>query len=287
MKKLLSICFAALVCVGASAVNFQMRNDYQFYHNYYNPATTFFKDGIYLHGYANYMMNMPVLAGREPLDLSYELTVSRQKYAVFASVSHDIHSYFSNVCLNLGYSRTFDFGGSDHRLSIGGKAVLGINSIDFTHLPYLVPTDYGRAVILLTPDVDLGVEYAYRIFHLGLSVKNLVEFKGRYDGDVYVSFPRAILGEIGLDAPLAQDKVRLHPYFVAGFNRNIFFVAGLDLTLFKNYRLSAAFRGPDLTHNVNASVMICNRVALNLGYSFSTAHAYSSIYGGITVRLAN
>lgn len=285
MRKFAIALLFCAVCFTASAVSFQTKNDYLFSRNYYNPATRFLNDGIYAQGLGMYTLNMPMLSGKEPFDLDLNLMVARDNYSVFASVTTEEYSYFSSQCLSAGYNHIFRFG-DNHSLRVGGRAVLGLNSVDFYHLPYELPEYTLKSRILLTPDMDLGIEYSYRFFHIGAAVKNVFAYEAKFKGVTYVSWPRSYMMHMRFDSCLANDNVHLEPYVVLGLNQNIYFVAGMDMTFWKNYRVSYSFRGPDLHHNINASVNICDRVILNAGYSVSTAHEYSSVYGGITVRLA-
>lgn len=285
MKRFAVSLFFCAVCLNAFAVSFQVKNDYLFSRNYYNPATRFLNDGIYLQGQGMYTLNMPALSGKEPLDLDFNLMVARENYSVFAAVTTAEYSYFTSQCLSAGYNHIFRFG-SDHTLRIGARAVLGVNSMDFSHLPYAIPELSMKARILLSPDMDLGIEYGYKFFHIGASVKNVLAYEAKFKGVTYVSWPRSYMLHLRFDSYLAGDNVHLEPYVVLGINQNIMFIAGMDMTFWKNYRISYSFRGPDLHHNINASVNICDRVILNAGYSVSTAHEYSSAYGGITVKLA-
>lgn len=285
MKKLISIIAFALVCMGASAVSYQPKNDFLFYHNYYNPAARFFQDGIYVEGYSAYMFNMPVLSGKEPLDLDCSMLIARPKYTAFASLMHSEYSYFCGLCLTGGGNWITDFGGSNHKLSIGGRFLLGLNSVDFTSLPYEMPVEDYKSRILPTPDIDLGIEYSYRKFHVGASVKNAIGFRGRYKDVVYVSWPRSYMFILRGDPEFANGNVKLEPLAVLGFNQNIYMVGGLDITLWKNYRVGYCFRAPDLSHSINASIMIMDRVGINGGYTLSTAHKYTSFHLGVTIKL--
>lgn len=284
MKRIVSIILLCAACFSAQALSFQARNDYNYYRNYYNPATRFQNEGIFIQAYANYTHDMPVLAGKEPLDLQFDLMVARKNWSAFASVSHDEYSYFCGVCLTAGYNHIFNFG-EDHSLRIGGRALLGLNSVDFSHLPYEFPVSDNRSRIVPTPDIDLGIEYRYKFFHLGASVKNVIGTKGKFKGVTYVSFPRAYLLHMRFDANIVRDKLMLNPFAVLGHNQNIMAIFGNDIVLWKNYRVGYSFRVPDLHHNVYASVDIKNRVSVNVGYSTTPAHKYSSVHIGVSVRL--
>ncbi len=273
------------MCMGASAISFQLRDDFCLNTNYYNCATRFVNEGIYIGAYSGYTMNMPRLSGKEPLDLNVDLSVARPKYTVFASVSHDERSYFDNICLSGGYNRIFRFN-EHHTLKVGARAIMGVNSVDFFHLPYESPVDDDKSRIILTPDVDLGIEYVYRFFHLGLSVKNVIQTPGKFNGVTYVSFPRSYYGNILFDVKFLGGNIMLQPYLAMGFTQNVLLVAGTDIKFWQRYRIGYTFRAPDLHHNVFASVDICDRVILNAGYSVSGGHPYSTVFAGITVKLA-
>lgn len=285
MKKFvitISLCIAA--CFAAKAQSYQLKGDYMYERNYYNPATRFYEEGMYIGSNASYTLNTPILSGKEPLDLSFDFLVARPNYSVFAAVSHDEHSYFCGTCISGGYNHIFRFN-ENHTLRIGGRAVLGINSIDFSHLPYEMPVEDKHSRIIPTPDIDLGLEYSYRFFHLGLAVKNVIGYEGKYQGVQYVSWPRSYMMHIRFDANLWQNKIMLNPFAVLGLYQNILFIAGTDLVFFKNYRISYSFRGPDLHHRMSASINICNRVILDGGYSLSTAHRYSMAHLGVKIRI--
>lgn len=286
MKKIISIAILCAVCISASALSYQARNDYNYYRNYYNPAARFVDNGIYVHGYGMYTLGMPRLSGKEPMDLQADLMVARDNWSAFASISHDEYSYFCGVCLSAGYNHIFRFG-DKHTLRIGGRGVLGLNSVDFSHLPYDMPVEDDRSRLLPSPDLDLGIEYSYKFFHIGAAVKNVLAFESKYKGVTYASWPRSYSLQMRFDANIAKDKVLLEPFMVLGLNQNILMIFGADLTLWKNYRIGYSFRAPDLHSNFYASVNIASRVALNAGYSFNPAHSYSSIHAGITVRLAH
>lgn len=286
MKKIVSIIAFACICWGASAISYHPKNDFLFYHNYYNPAARYYQDGIYLQGFASHMFNMPPLAGKEPLDMDFDVMASRKNYTAFASLSHSEYSYFCGLCLSAGGNYIHDFNGSGHKLSIGGRFLLGLNSVDFTRLPYQKPIEDNRSRILPTPDIDLGIEYSYGYFHIGASVKNVFAYEAKYKDVTYVSWPRSYMLILRGDPEFAGGNVKLDPIVALGFNQNIYFLAGMDLTLWKNYRIGYTFRGPDLGHSFNASVMIMDRVGINAGYTISTAHDYSTVHVGLTVRLA-
>lgn len=294
MKRLFTLVLFCAICASATAVSYQAKNDFLYYRNYYNPSTRSNSEGIYLHGYGMYTLNMPLLSGKEPLDIECNIMAARKNYSIFGSIQHSEYSYFCGVCLTAGGSYTWSFNDGDHKLSAGGRLLVGLNSVDFTILNYDIPhrdpaskmEDY-RARILPTPDIDLGVEYCYKHFHLGFSVKNAIGYKAKYQDICYVSWPRSFMLTLHGDPSFAEDRVKLEPLLAIGLNQNIYFMAGMDFTLWKNYRVGYSFRGPDLFHNVHASVNIVNRVELNIGYSITPSHRYSMVHAGITVRLAD
>lgn len=284
MKRIYCILAFCAVCMSASAVNYHIKYDYLFNRGYYNPAVSFFGEGIFVNGAASYDLNYGALSGKEPLDINADLLVNRKNYSAFASISHTEYSYFCSMHLNAGYSHSFEFG--DHSIKVGGRLNLGLNSIDFSHLTYESPVEDGKSRLIPTPDFDLGFEYSFKGLHIGVSMKNVLELDTKFKGVTYVTWPRGYMIDIMYDARMAQDNVRIQPFFMFGFNQSMMFHSGVDLTLWKNYRLSYSFHGLDFFNNISASIMICDRVCLNGGYSFSYAHNYSYAHCGITVRLA-
>lgn len=282
MKRYLIVTSLLLIGLVCNAHSFQTRNNFLVERNYYNPAANFLTDGSYLKTYSMYEFDIPALAGRKPLDTNLDFYFNRPDYSVFASVSHDEYSYFKGHCLSAGYNHTFTFGGGNHILRVGGRFLLGFNHVDFSKLPY---GDSGKAM-LLSPDLDLGVEYQYRILHLGASVKNILSLGSRYEGVEYINWPRAYMLQAFVDVKLHGEDVMLYPFMTLGINQNMMFIVGTDLDIFHYVRLGYSFRVPDLHHNFNASVDICKRVAINVGYSFSTAHKFSALHAAILVKLS-
>lgn len=286
MKKIIAIVTLVFMCMSAWGVSYQAKNDFLFNYNYYNPAGRFHNDGIFLNGYTSYMFNMPALAGKEPLDVDFDVMAARKNWTAFGSIMYSEYSYFCGLCLTAGGNYIHDFNGSGHTLSIGGRFLLGLNSVDFTCLPYEMPVEDFRSRILPTPDLDLGIEYSYKYFHMGVSVKNVAAYEAKYKDVVYVSWPRSYMLIMRGDPVFFDGRLKVEPVAVLGLNQNIYLLAGLDLTLWKNYRFGYAFRGPDLSHSFHASVMIADRVGLNAGYTISTAHDYSTMHVGLTIKLA-
>lgn len=292
MKKIFAILLFGVVCANAFAISYQSKNDFLYYQNYYNPAMRFHQDGIYIHGFAGYTFNMPALAGKEPLDINCSVMAAQKNYSLFASVEHSEYSYFCGVCLTGGGNYIWDIKGSGHKLSFGGRFSLGLNSVDFTVLNYPLELDeetrqnFYRAKIIPTPDIDLGIEYSYKYFHAGVSVKNCIGYEGKYKDICYVCWPRSYMLTLRGDPQFFDGKFKVEPFATVGLNQNIYLVAGIDFTIWKNYRIGYSFRGPDLFHNIYTSINIMDRVELNVGYSLTPSHKYSMLQAGITVKLS-
>lgn len=282
MRRLISIILSALVCTMAFAHTFQPRNNILVERNYYNPASRHYDDGIFLKGYALYEFNLSEYTGKKPLDLDVDFMMARKNYSVFASLAHDGYSYFNAHTFSAGYNHIFNnIAGTEHCLRVGGRAVLEFSNVDLSKLAYGVEGKH----LLVSPDFDLGVEYQYRFFHLGLSVKNVLALGRKIDGVEYINWPRAYLIHTFFDIEMADGKVLMNPFFVLGMNQTIMLAAGMDLTLFKFCRLGYNFRAPDLHHNINARFTIAKRVILGAGYSVSSSHRNSSVHMTVTVKL--
>lgn len=282
MKRVYAIAVLMAVCSLAFGHSFQKRNNLLVERNYYNPAARYLQEGNYLKFYSLYEMDLPARSGKQPLDLNIDYMWAAKDYSVFASVSHDAYSYFSDHCISAGYNRFFNPNGGDHTFRVGGRLVLGFNNIDLSKLPY---GETGRH-LLMSPDFDLGLEYSYKFFHLGMSVKNVLALPVKYQGVDYICWPRAYFMQMYFDCNLLKDKILLNPFLILGLNQNVYMVAGADLTLFKNYRIGYSFRAPDLHQNFNLGVDILSWVTISAGYSYSAAHKYNSAHIALTFRLS-
>lgn len=284
MKKIALIFFIILGCVNSFAQTFQLKTDFIQEITHYNPAARIVNDGAYLKMYSQYAIKLPELTGKKPLDLDLAFMVAKDNYSVFGSLDHDGYSYFNNHSVSIGYNHIWKgLGNGHHTVSLGGRAILGLEHIDFSKLPY---GDNGKKM-LYTPDLDFGFEYTYKFFHLGASIKNLVSTSKRHDGIEYVKWPRAYFLHMVFDTDIVKDKFTMVPYLLFGYYQGIYSVFGLDFRLFKNFRINYSFRVPDLHSNVNVGVNIASWVDIHAGYSVSSMHKYSYANLSLIVKLKN
>lgn len=284
MKKF-CLCIAFMACISnaAFALSFQQRHDILGERNYFNPASTAYENGHYLKAYTNYEFNVPANAGKNPLDLSLDYFLARDRYSAFATLNTDSYSYFSSHTISGGFSYNFrNIGGSEHGLRIGGRLLISFNNVNFGALPY----GQSGTRLLTDPDIDLGLQYDYKFFHWGFSVKNIFSLGGRYEGIQYVTYPRAFFSNMYFDVNLLQGNIVLMPFGMLAVNQNIMIAVGMDARIYDFFRIEYAFRAPDLSHNITMSFTIAKRVSLCAGCSVTPAHKYASLHGSVRIRLA-
>lgn len=283
MKRICIILISLLCMVFSStAHNFQARHDILAERNYYNPATTALDPGMYLKAYCQYDFNVPALSGKNPLEPGLDFFYVDGNRSIFANFNFEGSSFFKGYNINGGYNYKWSrIGNSDHSLSIGGRFNMSFCRLDLGSLAY------GEKGIktLVAPDFDLGLEYQYKNFYLGIGVKNVLGQTGKYNGVQYVQWPRSFLITARGDISLAGDKVLLQPFAMLGIYQNVQTYLGLDFTYGKFLRIGYNINVLELGSNINISGTIARRVTIFAGCSVSPAHKYISTHGGITVRL--
>lgn len=253
--------------------------------NYYNPSIVRSGNGIFASCYSRYEINRSPVYDEYPLDIAAEVEYIKGNNACFATIWHDGLSYYDASTLALGGMHKFSFQGKNdmHHLSIGGRVSLGLGRVDLEKLPY----GYTGNKIMLHPDMDLGIEYTVRYFHLGISAKNLISMPIRYEGIAFFRYPRAYMFHVAFDVrPCRNDNWVMVPLLLMGMNQNFTMRIALANTIMKDYTLNYTFAIPDMSHNINVGFNIRSTVNIGLGYTHSNINKFSAVTVRLGVKLA-
>lgn len=284
MKKIAFCALICLICLSSKAQNIAPRDNVLWDMNYYNPAMITRSTGIYADIYGRYDANPVKRDYVNPVDIAAETFYVRDNYCWQATLSHDGLSYFDATALSVAYSHRFDFGDNNNQsFRIGGRVILGYGRVDYSKLPYGM-NGYN---IMVRPDIDLGFDYRYKFFHIGMSIMNVMSLPIKdEDGIVYFRYPRAGLGHMIFDVNVCENFM-LNPYFMAGLAQNFFIDMGLSMTIFKNYHLAYSFHGTDLAHNIGLAIDIADKVRIEGGYRIYPSHHNSALTLKLCVKLAD
>lgn len=283
IKRTISLAAATMICnLTALGYDFQHRSSIMIERSYYNPAASPLENGDHIRLFGVYNMGLPSYVGKQVFDTSVEYYHTAQKYACAATLSQAAYSYYSSHSISASYSHSFALGTKGNQtLRIGGRMTLGFNNVDFSKLSY----GQSGTKLILSPDMDLGLEYTWKNLTVGASVRNAVSKGIKYEGIEYINLPRAYYFYGLYNVVIDSDKLTITPHIMLGSDQKTYIAAGVDFRILRNYRIGYIMRAVDMSHSFEAGARIGSRVDLNAGYTLLPSHKYSYAFMSVTIKL--
>jgi hypothetical protein len=193
-----------------------------------------------------------------------------KKNSVNMSYIYDGYSFYNRNIIYLGYSRTFRWKKSN-RLSLGGRAVVNFNSIDWERLGQITsPPSSGFRV---NADLDAGIQYQYRGWTVGASVKNLFASSVKVNDQDLIKDQREIYGNFSYNFRMFKEKVELAPFLLFYSERNFNLDAGLNLGLYQKVNVSYAIRVFELRNIFTIRGNFLKRFQVGASFDYSIIYS--------------
>ena len=277
MKNLiLVLLFLAFEIAQVAAQNTLRPNMYYQNMHYYNAAAgiedtssrmSFSAYARYKYAPANYDSYDDDNVWIKPVNLYFNHIYNiNKKHSVNISYIYDGYSFYNRNIIYLGYSRTFRWNKSN-RLSIGGRAVVNFNSIDWGKLGQITGPSSSR--FRVNADLDAGIQYQYRGWTLGASVKNLFASSVKVEGLDLIKDQREIYGNFSYNFNLFKQKVELAPFLLFYKERNYNLDAGLNLGLYQKVNISYAVRVLELRNIFTIRGNFLKRFQVGASFDYS------------------
>lgn len=194
---------------------------------------------------------------------------------VQAGLGRQTGSYYARHGLSLGYGRRFAFG-EGHWLEAAVRALAYVDDLRLDEVPHVA--DAEASGLALTPDLDLGLRYAWRGLRTSVSVRHAAASRVERDGAALIANRRETHLLLGW-AFDAGPRWRLMPYGYAVAERNLDLDLGFRAALAERLDLTYALRLTELRHVGMLGVHLGNgaRVALAVDRS----HLYGDVHGDL------
>lgn len=266
MKKLLLLP-VLLLCLPALSQTFQRYNLNYLDIALYNPAAANSAPDRDLL-VANFDIDTPDAYGDAPTHLIDYSSKSYKSGSLIMSLSRDRYYWFSNYKLSGGYAFGIDTDGQ--RLNIGATASLDFDRVNWSLAP--VYTGYTGNRLYVLPDVNIGIEYCFNGFHIGVAVMNALSVPFRKEGELLLQNPRMLTAHTSLDLYLDSARLQFSPYALVVYDG---IDGSLDAGLFTRWSnmvsASYAFRTYESRNLVTVGFMVpTTNLEFHVGYSWSS-----------------
>lgn len=194
---------------------------------------------------------------------------------VQAGLGRETASFYARHGLSLGYGRRFAFG-EGHGLEVAARAVAYLDDLRLDEVSHVADTEASG--LALTPDLDLGLRYAWRGLRASVSMRHAAASRLERDGEALITNRRETHVLLGWTFD-ASTRWRLMPYGYAIAERDLDLDLGFRAGLADRLDLTYALRLTELRHVGMLGVQLGNgaRVALAVDRS----HLYGDVNGDL------
>jgi len=271
MKKL-HLFFVLMIVV---AINLQAQNNIRpSFHfgdmNLYNPANlplkTWQTNYFSLQTNYKFVKNEDEIWNKPPSFLLNYIGETKHS-GLYYSVGYfnDSYSFFNRNNISGGVVYRMRLGEMSS-LSFGARISVNFDVVNWNKL--MLPLARNGAGLMLSPDLDLGVEYSWKKLRIGLASKNIIGFRTKIDDEVLIqnerltSLSASYLFNVGSNFEIA-------PLAMVYFDNRMIYDVGVYFRAYEYVSVSYVLRANELRSIISADVRLIRNLYLGVAIDFS------------------